>query len=232
MLGLINARAGSKGIPHKNIKPLLGKPLIAWTIEAALQSRALSHLVVSTEDAEIAAIAAQWGAQVPFQRPMHLATDEALQIDVVLHAVAQMEQREAQPYDVVVLLQPTAPLRTSSDIDQALQLLIESGADSVVSFSPVIQAHPYYLYTLEAGKPQPFVASTDPLLQRQDFPTVYVRNGAIYATRRDLLVQQRTYYGADCRAYVMPPERSINIDTPFDWQLVECMMGMMGRSGA
>jgi CMP-N,N'-diacetyllegionaminic acid synthase len=228
ILGLVNARGGSKGIPQKNINLLNGKPLIAYAIEAGLGSNLITHLVVSTDDDEIMETAHAYGAQVPFKRPARLATDDASQMDVVIHALNQMETVGGQPYDIVIILQPTAPLRTSEDVDAALSILINQDADSVVSFSPVTQ-HPYYMYTIEDGAAEPFVKLEDQMMQRQDFPAIYYRNGAIYATRRDVLVNQRSYYGKRCHAYIMPPERSVNIDTPFDWAFAEFLLSQPGN---
>lgn len=224
ILGLIPARGGSKGIPRKNLRPLLGRPLIVHTIQAALQSRFLGNVVVSTEDLEIANVAKEAGASVPFNRPKALATDAVPQIETVIDAIVRMEQIEGEPYDIAILLQPTVPMRSPDDIDAALELLVDSGSDSVVSFTRAMQCHPYYLYTLEKDRPVPFVNLPDQNLPRQNFPAVYVRNGAIYATRRDVIMEQRSFYGQDCRAYLMPPERSVNIDTLFDLNVAELLM--------
>lgn len=224
VLAVIPARGGSKGIPRKNVYPLNGKPLIAYTLEAARQAQRVTWAMVSTDDEEIATVARAWGGKVPFMRPAHLAQDDTPQIEVVLHAVAEMQQRLPQPIEAVLLLQPTAPLRTAADIDQSLQLLTDTQADSVVSFHKIEDGHPYYMYTIENGEPHPLLEIPPSITRRQQFPPVYLRNGAIYAVRRDVLVNQRTFYGARSQAYVMPVERSVNIDTELDLQWVEFLL--------
>lgn len=224
VLAIIPARGRSKGVPRKNLRFLSGQPLIAYTIGAALASRYISHLVVSTEDAEIAEFSRSLGADVPFIRPLELASDHSSQMEVVLHALETVEGARWMTYEVVLLLQPTTPLRTTADIDNALEKLIVTNADSVVSFHQVEQGHPYYMYTMDDDRPKPLLEVPGHITRRQEFPTVFIRNGAIYATRRNVLVQQRTFYGQDIRAYVMPIERSINIDTEFDFVMAEFLL--------
>ncbi len=221
VLAIIPARGGSKGVPRKNIRLLDGKPLIAHTIEVARQCPSITRCILSTDAPEIAQIAQSHGIDVPFMRPDHLATDHAATIDVVLHAVERMEKVEEMTFDVILLLQPTTPLRIVADVEQSLQLLQQSGADSVVSFYPVERGHPYYMYTLDTGEPHPLMQIPDHITRRQEFPSVYVRNGAIYATKRDVLVQTHSFYGAKTQAYIMPYERSINIDSEIDLLLAE-----------
>ena len=141
ILGLINARGGSKGIPGKNTKPLLGKPLIAWSVETAKACPSINRVIVSTEDKTIANIAREYGAETPFMRPKELATDECLQIDVIIHAVEWLEKTEGSKYDYICLLQPTCPVRLVDDVEGALKLLIESKADSVITVAPVRGHH-------------------------------------------------------------------------------------------
>lgn len=224
ILAIIPARGGSKGVPRKNVRPVNGQPLIAYTFQTVKQAKPITRCILSTDDTEIADLARVHGIDVPFMRPPELATDEASTLDVVLHAVAEVERAEEQAYDVVLLLQPTAPLRSVEDMVQALALLEHTGADSVISFYQIEHGHPYYMYTLDDGKPQPIMKIPTHVTRRQDFPAVYVRNGAIYATKRDVLVEQRTFYGAHTQAYVMPYERSINIDSEFDLAIAELLL--------
>ncbi len=224
VLALINARGNSQGIPRKNIKNLLGKPLIAYSIEAARDSRLVDDVVVSTDDDEIAEISRSFGADVPFMRPAHLATDTALQFGVTEHAIGWFRDNRPISPEVLILLQPTAPLRTTADIDNALTMLFETGADSIVSFTAEGTKHPYYMYTIDDSRPSAFVERGNAGLQRQDFPKVYVRNGAIYAVKTSVVSDHGDIYGQDCRAYLMPAKRSINIDSDFDWDLAEFMM--------
>jgi CMP-N-acetylneuraminic acid synthetase len=221
VLGLINARGGSKGVPRKNVKPLCGKPLIVYSIEAGLGSRIISELVVSTEDEEIANIARKWGAQVPFIRPAHLSVNNVKQMGAVLHAIDFLEKEWGKEYDIVVLLQPTSPLRTSRDIDCAVEKMINTGADSVVSFTEVRQ-HPYQMYRLENERPVKLIDA--PRTRRQEFPAVFMLNGAVYAARRDVIIQKRSFIGDKCVGFVMSQAESVNIDTYLDWEIAEILM--------
>ena len=221
VLALVNAREGSKGVPRKNVRPLLGKPLIAWSIEAGLAAARVTSLVVSTDDPEIAEIARHHGARVPFMRPSELATDDAMQIDAVRHTVGFLEAR-GEFHDVVLILQPTAPLRRPEDVDGALTLLETSGADSVISVCDVGGRHPLTCYRAGAGGVlSPLLPSDTRGVQRQDFGTVLWRNGAIYAMRHDVVMKDNSLYGARTVGYLMPEERSFNIDSLFDWKLTE-----------
>ena len=230
-LALVNARGGSKGVPRKNARPLLGKPLIAWSIEAGLAAERVTSLVVSTDDPEIAGVARRHGARVPFMRPVELATDEALQIDTIRHAVGFLESR-GELYDVVLILQPTAPLRQPEDVDGALALLETSGADSVISVCDVGSRHPLLCYRAGAdGTLSPLLPSDPRGVQRQGFDPVLCRNGAIYAMRRDVVMEDNRLFGARTVGYLMPEERSFNIDTLFDWRLTEGYLRQLSEEG-
>jgi CMP-N,N'-diacetyllegionaminic acid synthase len=218
ILGIIPARGGSKGIPRKNMRPLQGQPLIAWTIESALRSAALDALIVSTDDEEIAAVARASGAQVPFMRPARLAQDDTPGVDPVLHAIEQLPQ-----YHAVGMLQPTSPLRSTEDIDACVALARRTGAPAVVSVSEA-HTHPYWMYTLttdERMRPlldAPFVA------RRQDLPPVYALNGAVYYAEADWLRRTRSFLSGETAAYVMPPERAVDLDTAIDWRIAEFLL--------
>lgn len=224
-LGVVPARGGSKGVPGKNIRPLAQRPLIVHTIEAALASDRLSRVVVTTDDDDIARVATAAGAEVPFRRPAELATDSARALPVIEHALLATEALEqGDPYDVVVMLQPTTPLRAAADIDGALELLEDSGADSVISVVDVGGHHPARMKLLEAGRlVDPPFAEAYENQPRQELVPLYLRNGAIYATRRDVLLGG-SFKGADCRAWVMPQERSVNIDTEDDFRYAEWLV--------
>lgn len=216
--GLIPARGGSKGIPRKNIKLIAGKPLIAWTIEAALRSALLDAVVVSTDDPEIAEVARRAGAQVPFMRPAELAQDQTPGLDPVLHALAQLPQ-----YDAVLLLQPTSPLRTTEDIDACLRLAVQRRAPSVVSVSEP-DMHPYWTYRLTEGQTLERLVAAAPVARRQDLPAVVAVNGALYFAEADWLRRSSGFVGAETLAYAMPRERSIDLDTPLDWKFAELLL--------
>lgn len=218
ILALIPARGGSKGIPRKNIKSIAGKPLIAWTIEAALCSRVLDAVVVSTEDEEIAEVARQWGAQVPFRRPAELARDDTPGINPVLHALEQLPN-----FDAVLLLQPTSPLRTTEDIDACIGLAQDMQAPSVVSVSEPGK-HPYWMYRLGADQRLQTLIDVPPISRRQELPPVYAVNGALYYIRADWLRQHHAFVTTETVAYVMPPERSVDMDTLLDWKLAEMLL--------
>lgn len=219
ILALIPARGGSKGLPGKNIRPLAGKPLIAWSIEAALAARHVLRVVVSSEDASILDHARAYGAETPFVRPESLARDDTPSIDVVLHAL------DALPgFDWVVLLQPTSPLRTTEDIDAAIEQCLESGAPACVSVCEA-KASPWWMFSLDGdGRMRSFLPPEQRPARRQDLPALYALNGAVYVARVDWLRQTRSFLTEKTLAYVMPPERSVDIDTAFDFQLAACLI--------
>lgn len=224
VLALITARGGSKGIPRKNIVPLAGKPLIAWTIEAARKSPSVDRVVVSTDDPGIAEIARQCGAETPFLRPAELARDDSSHIDTVIHGVRWLGEQQGYTPDYVLLLQPTSPLRTSDDIDAAVALAIAKRADAVVSvcLSP---AHPYLMRRVEAdGKLREYEPRPSGYLRRQVLPPVYVENGAIYLADREALLRDRSWYSNNTYAYIMPAERSIDVDTMWDLKLAAWLL--------
>ncbi len=221
ILGLIPARGGSKGVPGKNIKLLAGKPLIAYSIEAAKQSH-LSKVIVSTDDESIEEIALRFGAEVPFLRPADLASDTAKSLEVAKHALIAMEQIDGVRYDAIMLLQPTAPFRSTSDIDNALELLSKNPhADSVISVVDVEGHHPARMKYIENGRlvDPPFCEAYENQ-NRQELQPMYIRNGAIYLTKRDTLLSG-SYKGKSCMALVMPQHRSCNIDTLHDFDYAE-----------
>lgn len=221
VLGVIPARGGSKGIPGKNVRPLAGVPLLAHTARAALASRLITEVVVTTDAPEIREVALQYGVQAPFLRPAELATDTALAIPTVQHAVLEMERRRAAAYDYVVMLQPTTPFRTSDDLDEALGRLLESDADGIISVVGVDNWHPMKMKRF-AG--ELLVDYEKPPVEnppRQTLPPVFMVNGALYATRRDVLMERGTFQGDRCLGYVMPPERSVNIDSEIDFMVAE-----------
>ena len=226
VLGIITARGGSKGIPGKNLKLLGDRPLIDYTIDAA-NDTPLDRLILSTEDAKIAAVARELGCEVPFMRPAELARDETPHLPVILHAVQWLRDRENYVADVVLTLQPTSPLRSAADIAAALRMLELSGADSVVSVNEVPpHAHPMRMLHVDADGSAKLFVTGEPVRnrinRRQDLPKAWVMNGAVYACRTDVLLGANpSLYGDRVVAYPMPIERSISIDTPEDWAEAE-----------
>jgi len=225
VLALITARGGSKGIPGKNLAPLAGKPLIAWTIDGARGASSLSRIVVSTDDDAIAAACRSLGAEVPFRRPPELAGDASSHISVVEHALGWLEAQERFLQDYVVLLQPTSPLRTSADIDAAVSLALRTGADAVVGVCKA-EDHPYLVKRVdENGGLVDYVTPPLAYARRQDFPPAWVLNGAVYVNRRESLLRTRSFVPPGARPYVMPRERSIDIDTPADLAAAAAALG-------
>jgi len=227
VVGLIPARGGSKGIPRKNLAPAAGKPLLAWTVEAALESRRITRTVVSTDSEEIAEVARSFGAEV-LERPAELAADDTPMLDVILHALGEIGR-----CDALVLLQPTSPLRRAEHIDNAVDLLLQSGADSVVSVVEVPHAfRPTSLMQLADGRLAPLDPDA-PLLRQRKVP-LYARNGpAVLALRPEGLAHG--LYAGDCRAYVMNARDSLDVDGPFELELADLLLssrGSAGRSGS
>ncbi len=224
ILGLIPARGGSKGIPGKNLVSVSGKLLLQYTCEAAKASKMLTRVIVSTDDQQIADAAIKFGIEFPFLRPKELSEDSTPMIDVLLHVLAKLEKVNQEP-DILVLLQPTSPLRNSQDIDDAVALLQKTGADTVVSVVEVPhQFVPSSLMRLEGEKLYPYSNQSSPLL-RQDKQRLYARNGpAILVLRTAFLKKAKNFYSGDTRALLMPRERSVDIDDAFDLRLAEMIL--------
>ena len=231
ILAVIPARGGSKGVPRKNIRLVAGKPLIAYTLEAALVVRRRLHrLIVSTDDAEVAEVARRYGADVPFMRPAELAGDRAPMIPVLQHAVQTIEAMDHIHLDWVLLLQPTAPFRAPQDIEAALNLAGRGGCDSVISVVQVFAVHPILMKRIENNRLLPFCIEEQEGTRRQDYqPPAYMRNGAIYLTRRAVLMEQNSIWGQVIRPYVMPEERSISIDSEMDMKQADLMLAERSR---
>jgi CMP-N-acetylneuraminic acid synthetase len=220
VLAVIPARGGSKGIPNKNLTMLCGRPLLAYTADAALRSRRVTRAIVSTDNEAIADAARRLGLDVPFMRPSALATDDTAMLPVVEHALHTMRDAEFRP-DVVVLLQPTSPLRQPEHIDAAITLLEQSGADSVVSVIEVPhQFNPRSVMALEGERLQPFLDGPS-VTRRQDKPRVFARNGPAVLVTRATTIDRGSLYGEDCRPLIMGIEESIDIDSPWDLQIAE-----------
>jgi CMP-N,N'-diacetyllegionaminic acid synthase len=218
VLALISARGGSKGIPRKNIRSFCGKPLLQWSIDAALATTCVDQVVVSTDDPEIAQVARACGAEVPFLRPAELATDTASGIEPVLHALEQLPQ-----VSDVLLLQPTSPLRTSADIEAIVALRKQAGRESAVSLTPSAK-HPAWMYSLNGDQLLEPLVQLDGAYCRQQLSTSYVLNGALYLATRAFLLKEQSFIAPETVGFVMPAERSVDIDTPLDWQLAEFLM--------
>lgn len=222
ILGLITARGGSKEIPNKNIVELNSKPLISYTIETAKQSKLLDRCIVSTDSHKIMDVCREWGADIPFVRPAELAEDTTPTLPVVLHALDNLPES----YDAVMLLQPTNPLRSVEDIDNAIHLLaLNNDCDSVISVVQVGDNHPARMKQIKNGLliDPPFAEEMEGQ-RRQDLPAYYLRSGAIYLTRTNVIKDQRSLKGKRSLALVVPDERSVNIDGYLDLLLAEAIL--------
>lgn len=223
-LGIIPARAGSKRCPRKNVRILGGKPLVAWTIEAALAAHTLDRLVVSSDDPEVLGIAARYDARLPLERPAELATDESLAIEYVHHAIRTLEAAGDGPYDAVAIIQPSSPFTQSADIDATVNLLATSGADSAVSVAKVdFMVHPFKLKTMDGDRLLPFLEAESGRMAAHQLPVIFARNGCVYVTRRAAL-EAGQVIGDDCRGHVMPRERSVDINDEIDLHYAEFLM--------
>lgn len=223
ILAVIPARGGSKGLPGKNIRELAGKPLIAWSIEAGRQSRYVDQLTISTDSPAIARVAREWGGDVPFLRPAELATDEAKGIDAILHAV-RWHRENSQVFDLILVLQPTSPLRTAEDIDRAIELLFEKNASAIVSVCPT-DHHPWLANTLpEGGSMKEFLRPEVQNTNRQSLPNFYRLNGAIYLADISFLEETCTFIADGTIAFPMAAEKSIDIDNLLDFKLAGILL--------
>ena len=221
MIAIIPARGGSKGLPGKNVRPLNGKPLITYTVEAALKSRYIDRVIISTDDEEIARVAVQYGAELPFMRPAELASDTAMAVDNYIYTIGRLEKEGRKPIQSFVVLQPTSPLRTSDDIDGAVELFQSKNADSVISYCP--EAHPvtWHKYLDDEGR---FVDIFDiNIKNRQDNRISYYPNGAIYVFKT-AMIRGRKYYSENSYAYIMPRNRSVDIDILDDFEYAEFLL--------
>lgn len=218
VLAVIPARGGSKGLPRKNIIELGGKPLIAWTVEAAKSSSYIDRVVLSSEDREIIETASALGCEIPFVRDAALATDEATGTAVLLDAIERLPG-----FDYVVLLQPTSPLRTAADIDDCIRRCATTGAPVCVTITPLSKPAEWLLSLNDDGTISSLIDRELPD-RRQDATPVFAPNGAVFVARTAALQASGTLYGRDTVGHVMPAERSVDIDTPFDLEIARALI--------
>lgn len=226
ILGLIPARGGSKGVPGKNTKLLGGLPLIQYTIQAALGASSLSRVTISTDDNEIADISREAGADVPFLRPAALATDSSPTIDTVKHCL-EYYLFKGERFDAVCLLQPTVPFRQTQDIEAALKEFSESGADSLISVKEIpakFNPHWAFVKNEETGSFEIATGESQIIPRRQELPPAYYRDGSIYITRSEVILNSNSLYGQKIIAYESTGTADINIDSPEDWASAEAYM--------
>lgn len=219
ILAVIPARGGSKGVPRKNIRNFFGKPLIAWTLEEAKKSKYIDRVIVSSEDDEIINVAKKFGGDVPYIRPKQLATDFSSGIDPVLHAIEEIPE-----YDYIILLQTTSPLRIVEDIDKCIEKMIRNNVPACVSVSKT-EKSPTWMFSLENNNLlNPLIKNTNNSARRQDLPEFYNLNGAIYIAEKEWLTAKKTFLTSETIAYIMPQNRSYDIDTENDFIICEFLM--------
>jgi CMP-N-acetylneuraminic acid synthetase len=224
-IGLVPGRGGSKGIPRKNIRPLCGRPLLEYTADAALASRSLARVLLSTDDLEVAEVGRRCGLEVPFIRPAHLAADETPTLDVVRHAIAWLEEH-GEHLDAVCVLQPTHPFRRVEDIDACVELLDVAGADAVVTVLAVPpEYNPHWTYEQDQeGTLHISTGEVDPVPRRQDLPAAFRREGSVYVTRRNVIMDRNSMYGTRMLGYLVSERGRVNIDTLDDWARAEQLL--------
>lgn len=223
-LGIVPARGGSKRLPRKNVRPLGGKPLVAWAIEAARGAQRLSRCVVSSDDREVLDIAAGYDVGLPLVRPAEISDDLSPAIDYVRHALDVLEAEGEGRFDAVVIVQPSSPFTLPADIDATVELLAASGADTAVSVVQLDHAiHPVKMKILAGDRLLPYLQEEAGRMAAHELPDVYVRNCSVYATRRDV-IEAGQIIGEDCRAYVMPRERSLDINEELDLAFAEFLL--------
>ena len=228
VLGLVPARGGSKGIPGKNLKPLGGRPLLRWTLDAARAAGVCDRLVLTTDSDEIAAAGRAGGAEVPFLRPAELARDETPMKPVIAHALDALAAEGFTPW-AVLLLQPTAPLRRPELLREALATLATTGADAVVSVVPVPEHYlPHFVLKLDHGRLRFFLPEGERITRRQDAPRAYSRDGSVYAFRADSFRRHGSIYGEDCRPLLLAESEGVNLDSEDDWRRAEALIAARG----
>lgn len=223
IIAIIPARGGSKGLPGKNIRPLLGKPLIAWTIEQAKQSKYIDEIFVSTDDTEIANICVKFGINVPYLRPKELAGDDIKSFDVIKHVIEYFLLKGKQ-FDLILLLEPTSPLRENEDIDSAIKTLVKTkNAESIVGVCKAETIHPSYMVTINTEFLKPY-ESGDSVLRRQDLKEVYFFEGTIYLSYTESLLKRKTFYHEKTLPYIVPKWKSFEVDDLVDWIIIEALL--------
>ena len=222
-VAIVPARGGSKGVPRKNLVKVAGRPLLAWTVEAAVEAKLIDRVILTTDSEEIAAIGRHFGAETPFMRPLEMAGDATPMIDSILHAVGWLDL-SGYKFDCVMCLQPTSPLRTTEDIDAACRMMALGDDDGVVSVCEASN-HPLWVkrVTCESALTD-YIEQEDQTTRRQDLPKALALNGAIFLAKRSVLETHRTWYTSRTRPYLMPPERSLDIDTPWDMRLADLIL--------
>lgn len=220
-LCIIPARGGSKRIPHKNIIPLCGKPLISYSIECAKKIKIFEKIIVSTDDNNIAQISLKYGGEVPFLRPENISADDSTPISLITHVLKYFNNDR---FDAVVYLQPTSPLRTENQIQDCLKLFEETNADTLTTVKKV-EDHPYWTMTIQNGELNPFFTKNHIQLDRKQLPDCYIENGAIYIIKIDT-INKGLFYGKKVIPFIMDRKTSLDIDNPDDLLLAEYYLSL------
>ncbi|MDF2877900.1 MAG: acylneuraminate cytidylyltransferase [Clostridia bacterium] len=223
ILAIIPARGGSKGIPKKNIKALNGVPLIGYTLQEVKKSKHITRVVVSTDDEEIAEVSRQFNAEIPCLRPKQLSTDTSSTVDGIAHMINYLNEKENYVPDYICLLQCTSPLRTNLDIDGAIDKLLNSDFDGIVSVCES-EVNPYWTNVFEKNKLKYFIEEGKFITRRQDLPQIYRCNGAIYIIKTEVFIKEKTFETENITGYIMTNENSIDIDTTIDFKIAEILM--------
>jgi CMP-N-acetylneuraminic acid synthetase len=225
VLAIIPARGGSKGLPGKNIKELCGKPVVAWSIEQTLKSKYVDNVFVSTDSEEIAKIAKEFGANVPFLRPAKLAADDSPTSDAILHVLEQLSMK-GKSYDYVALLEPTSPLRKSNDIDDAISMIVQNtDTDCLVSVGKVHMEHPMIVKKIDAkGFAAPYISNIAKIHQRQQTDKAYFPYGVIYISKVSEFKKNRTFYTEKTMPYFIERWQNYEIDDELDFMIIEQIM--------
>lgn len=229
VLGIIPARAGSKGIPHKNTRQLRGKPLIHWAANALMKAKRVNTRMCSTDGEEIADCVKQVGFEVPWLRPAELATDTSSTVDVIAHALRRYQEQQIH-FTHVALVQATSPTVLADDIDAAIELAIEKNADTIISGFYSHHSHPSLMYTTDSDQQVHWLLpESERKSRRQDFSTVYIRTGLVYVARADIVLEKHSLYGERIFALEIPESRSITIDEERDFKLAALMLDEMNN---
>ena len=225
VLALVPARAGSKGLPGKNTRALLGKPLINWTIETAKNTKYIDDVVVSTDSLEIAELARQAGAKIPFIRPEKLATDTATSVDVAIHALYEMNSLFGSKYDFIVLLEPTSPLRKTTDLETMIEKIVLRAPyfDGIISLGEV-REHPAYMKKIIGDKFSNLMSDVTSTSRRQDNEPVYFPYGLAYIVKCATLLSEYTFYPKNCTYHIIEPDQCYEIDSIHDFEFVESLL--------
>jgi N-acylneuraminate cytidylyltransferase/CMP-N,N'-diacetyllegionaminic acid synthase len=226
IIALIPARSGSKGLPKKNIKIFNGKPLLVWTIEAALSCSFIDKIIVSTDCGETASIAIQAGAEVPFIRPKHLASDTSKSVDVIKHALKFLETNDNRSFDYIILLEPTSPLRESNDIKDAMNKLLDNPeSKTLVSVSLTESQNPSFLFNLNSDETiSQYEFSQNQILRRQDLKSIYFPEGSVYIAETTFLWETSSFYYEKTLGFIIPKRKSKEIDDIYDFVMCEALM--------